>query len=299
MSASNPLPRLPRPACWLLLGILLSAVLGVSPACADETTRQVQEELRKRNLYFGDVDGRRTEQVAAALRRYQQRKGFTATGEADETTLRSLTLLPPAPRVAAGAATPAAEPASSATPPVLMAATFPWPDVPVLRSDVARRNPAPPEAVSADADPQPTPTIAPPPAAASLHWPSTDEVRGFVASYLRAGQSDDTEAQMPFYADSVDYLNEGRVGHRFIRADIDSYDRRWPERHFTLLDPVTLAASADHDPDKIVVNFHYRFAVKRPHDAPEGEMMNTYTLQRTGPESLRIVAMKESRVRGK
>ncbi len=287
MPAIHPLRRLLRS----LPGLLLPAFLWVSVARADEITRQVQEELRKRNLYFGDVDGRRTEQVAAALRRYQQRKGFAATGEADETTLRSLTLLPPTPRVAT--------PAASVTPPVLLATAFPWPDTPVLRSDVARRNPAPPDTAPSNVDPPPGPTVAPPPAAASLHWPSADTVRGFLASYLRAGQSDDTEAQMPFYGEQVDYLNEGRVDQRFIRADIDSYDRRWPERHFTLLDPVTVAPSPDHDPEKIVVSFHYRFAVKRSHDAPAGEMMNTYTLQRTGPGSFRIIAMRESRVRGK
>lgn len=283
-----------------LFGTLSLAVVCVPLARGDELTRQVQEELRKRNLYFGDVDGRRTEQVAAALRRYQQRKGFAATGDPDETTLRSLTLMPPAPRVATTTAgPPAATPGAESSPPVLMAATFPWPDTPVLRSDVARRNPSPPEPVLADADSQPGPTVAPPPAAASLHWPSPDTVRGFLESYLRAGQSDDTEAQMPFYGDHVDYLNEGRVDHRFIRADIDGYDRRWPERRFTLLDPLTLAPSPDHDPEKVVVNFHYRFAVKRPHDAPQGEMTNTYTLQRTGPESFRIVAMQESRVRNR
>ena len=288
-----------RPARSLLSGTLWLAVLCVPLAHGDELTRQVQEELRKRNLYFGDVDGRRTEQVAAALRRYQQRKGFAATGDPDETTLRSLTLLPPAPRATAVAAgTPAASP-DTGTPPVLMAATFPWPDTPVLRSDVARRNPTPSDPALTDADLQPTPAVAPPPAATSLRWPHPDTVRAFLESYLRAGQSDDTEAQMPFYGDHVDYLNEGRVDRRFIHADIDSYDRRWPERHFNLLGPITLAPAPDGDPEKVVVNFHYRFAVKRPHDAPQGEMMNTYTLQRTGPESFQIVGMKESRVRGR
>ena len=130
-----------------------------------------------------------------------------------------------------------------------------------------------------------------------MHWPSAEAVRGFLESYLRAGQTNDTAAQMPFYGERVDYLNEGTVDHRFIRADIDGYDRRWPERHFTLLAPITLAPAPDHDPAKIIVNFRYRFAVKRLHDAPEGEMANTYTLQRSGPDSLRIVAMKEARVR--
>ena len=277
----------------LRLALLLS-LFGLSSARGDEITRRVQEELRKRNLYFGDVDGRRTEQVAAALRRYQQRKDFAATGEADETTLRSLTLLPPEPHIAAITPAPSAGAARFS-----IATASPWPDVTVLRSDEARRNPTPPDILPIDTEPSPTPAVAPPPAAMALHWPSTDTVRGFLANYLRVGQSNDTEAQMPFYADRVDYFNEGSVDHHFIHTDIDGYDRRWPERHFTLLDPVTLAASPDHDPEKIIVNFHYRFAVKRPHDAPEGEMANTYTLQRTGPESLRIIAMKESRVRGK
>ena len=278
----------------LLRLVLLLIMLGsIVPARADELTRQVQEELRKRNLYFGDVDGRRTEQIAVALRRYQQRKGFAATGEPDETTLRSLTLLPPAPRLPA-TATATSSPAGHLQASIALS---PWPDATVLRSDEARRNPTPPD--TEPADPTPTPPIAPPPASASMHWPSPDTVRGFLASYLRAGQSNDTEAQMPFYGEHVDYLNEGNVDRRFIHADIDGYDRRWPERRFTLLDPVTVAVSPDHDPEKIVVNFHYRFAVKRPHDAPEGEMSNTYTLQRTGPDSLRIISMKEARVRGK
>ncbi len=289
MSVVNAFPRGSLLCRWLLL-----LAVGCLPlrAHGDELTRQVQEELRKRNLYYGNVDGRATEQVAAALRRYQQRKGFPPSGEADETTLRSLTLLPPAPRLAT-TATP--EPRAVGIDGIAVTGA-PWPDATVLRSDEARRNPVPPPEPE-PADPSPAPTVAPPPASAAVHWPSADSVRGFLESYLRAGQSNDTAAQMPFYGEHVDYLNEGNVDHRFIQADIDGYDRRWPERRFTLLAPITLTAPPDHDPDKIVVNFHYRFAVKRPHDAPEGEMANTYTLQRSGPDSLRIVAMKESRVR--
>lgn len=290
MSVATTPPGIFRFGRWLPLGVLAAACCLPLLARGDELTRQVQEELRKRNLYFGNVDGRRTEQVAAALRRYQQRKGFPSTGDADETTLRSLTLLPPAPRIAA--TTTNALPDHS---PENAAASSPWPDVTVLRSDEARRNPTPPD--TEPVEPSPTPTIAPPPVSASIQRPGTDAVRAFLENYLRAGQSNDTEAQMPFYGKQVDYLNEGTVDHRFIRADIDGYDRRWPERRFTLLPPITVGSSPDHDPEKIVVNFHYRFAVKRPHDAPEGEMANTYTLQRSGPDGLQIVAMKESRVR--
>ena len=56
----------------------------------DETTRQVQEELRKRNLYFGDFNGQTTPELIGALKRYQKRKGFEVTGTLDADTAASL-----------------------------------------------------------------------------------------------------------------------------------------------------------------------------------------------------------------
>jgi peptidoglycan hydrolase-like protein with peptidoglycan-binding domain len=75
--------------CILALLVLLLAggvVLG------NEQIRRVQEELRKRNVYFGEVDGRKTDETERAIRRYQQRQGFPQTGAADESTLRSLNI---------------------------------------------------------------------------------------------------------------------------------------------------------------------------------------------------------------
>src|SRR3954465_2673416 len=83
-----------------------------SPARADETVRQVQEELRKRNLYFGNIDGQNTTVLADALKRYQARKGFAVTGKVDSDTATSLHI--------------------QATP---VAASAPLPDMPVLKSD--------------------------------------------------------------------------------------------------------------------------------------------------------------------
>ena len=59
-------------------------------ALADETVRQVQEELRKRNLYFGNIDGQTSPVLVDALKRYQTRKGFTVTGKVDADTATSL-----------------------------------------------------------------------------------------------------------------------------------------------------------------------------------------------------------------
>src|SRR6266576_5803040 len=94
---------------------LFCLLLSISSlARADETVRQVQEELRKRNLYFGNIDGQTSPVLVDALKRYQTRKGFTVTGKVDHDTAISLHL-------------------ETTT----VAAVAPLPDVPVLKSDTA------------------------------------------------------------------------------------------------------------------------------------------------------------------
>ncbi len=66
-------------------------------------------------------------------------------------------------------------------------------------------------------------------------------MQAFIQAYLHAGQTNDTEAEMAFYADHVDYFDEGVVDRRFIRATSTRYDHRWPQRQFTLLGPPTLS----------------------------------------------------------
>src|SRR5688572_4966234 len=97
--------------------VLLTFLFPASLLQAQDEVRSVQEELRRRSLYFGNVDGRESAELAEATKRYQRRKGFPATGKADRETLRSLGLVPRAPN----------EP----PPPELN-----WPAEPVLKSDV-------------------------------------------------------------------------------------------------------------------------------------------------------------------
>ena len=171
----------------------------------------------------------------------------------------------------------------------------------MLHSDQARVNPTPPDLEIAAADPDPTPPPAPrpPPAAAFQRWPGVEVLRGFVENFVHLGESNAPGAQAGFFTDRVDYFNEGTVSRDFIDKDTEKYNKRWPDRHFTLVDPITVEESPDHDPSKIVVNFHCRIDVQRPGHDVKGETENTYTLVRTGPESLRIAAIKEARVRNK
>lgn len=276
---------------FLLIGTLV----------ADEQVRRVQEELRKRNLYFGDIDGQKSKETSGAIRRYQERKGFVATGELDADTVRSLQLAP------------------SDTASTISAA--PWPDVPVLKSDAAREiaesdrklletitNPAePPPAVAeppaAVQPPAPQPPV-PQPQAAQPPPPQpapptdadgeriTERAKTFVRDYLQAAETNKLDAEMSFYADRVNYFDHGNVTREFIERDVRRYYKRWPQRDYELLDfKLTKAAGND-----VEVKFRISFEVKNPEHRVTGKTNNIFKIRRTGDE-MRFVSLKEQRLR--
>ena len=300
---------------WLSVVLVLPLLFSVLGRLrADDLTRSVQEELRKRNLYFGDVDGSRTPPLAAALRRYQERKGFNATGDADDITLRSLSLRAPEP---SGFAPPAAavsvlntNPApSDASPAVGNSAgaaedgSSPrWPNTTVLRSDRGRAN-LPTSLLfnalnnlspgTADATSPPGRfTAVPSSSSLATQYPTAGDVRAFVLRYLRAGQTNDPDAEMKFYGEQVKYFDSGTVDRGFIARDIRFYESKWPRRSFTVVGPVTVVADAN-DINHTLVRFRYRFANRNSRLAVEGEVNTLYTLEGSGPDSLRIIAMSE------
>jgi peptidoglycan hydrolase-like protein with peptidoglycan-binding domain len=265
---------------------------------ADEMTRQVQEELRKRHLYFGDIDGRFTPEVAAALRRYQERKGFAPTGTPDDTTLRSLTLMPPPP---------AGHPVS------------PLPDITVLRSDealagheagdaaglsVKKDEETVPAALAASvatpaSTPTPTSTSTPeaPAAVRPAQGPDPAAVGAFIERYLQAGQANDPPVELRFYGDRVDYFDDGLVDRRFIEEDVRRFERRWPDRRFSLSGPVDVAPAPGGEPGRFAVHFRYRFTEKSSRYSAAGQADVEYVVAGTRPEDWRIVSLKEQRVR--
>ena len=60
---------------------------------ADEQVRRVQEELRKRHLFYGDTTGEISPALRAAIGRYQGQKGFPRTGRLDTETCLSLGII--------------------------------------------------------------------------------------------------------------------------------------------------------------------------------------------------------------
>jgi peptidoglycan hydrolase-like protein with peptidoglycan-binding domain len=83
----------------LLLAFAFQLLLTATVFAHDDV-RKVQEELRKRHLFFGSINGQTSTALTAAIVSYQAKKGFPRTGLIDSQTLESLGLVRPAPRVA-------------------------------------------------------------------------------------------------------------------------------------------------------------------------------------------------------
>ena len=85
---------------FVLLLLLSSAILH-----ADETTRNVQKELKDLGFFYADVNGTNGPETTAAVRRFQIRNGYEVTGTLTKETLKGLGLdgagasakTPPAP----------------------------------------------------------------------------------------------------------------------------------------------------------------------------------------------------------
>lgn len=241
-----------------------------SGAWGDELTRRAQEELRRRNIFFGDIDGRSSPEFSAAVNRFQERKGLATTGSLDNETLHSLGV--PATRKPD-------EPQDA------------WPNVTVLRSEQPRfregaqpeRSPGPPPIAEA--------TIATVDAEVSI---APERVRDFIQAYLRDAENNDVAAEAKYYADPLDYFDHGIVNLRFVERDVQNYYTRWPERKYELLSLTTLPVEGRKD--QIRAKFRLHFTVTNADHSVSGVTENLFTLQ-ADESNLRIVSVREQRVR--
>jgi len=262
----------------VLLCLVLLACAFPAPVRADEQIRQVQEELRKRNLYFGNVDGQNSSELAAALKRYQKRKGFAVTGNVDQVTATSLHI-------------------------VTVAVAGPnLPDLPILKSDTASALPESQRlALQREAEEHPDLTPSPPAPAESVP-PSQDltpdRINKFVSDYLRDAEGQDVASQIKYYAFPVRYFDHGNVSEAFVTKDTSDYIKRWPERKYNLLGPVAFFASAEEGETNIEfsISFELHSAARTSKNKAVGRTRNWWTIRAEGND-LKIVAIREQRLR--
>ena len=186
---------------------------------AEENVRAVQSKLADEGCYFGEIDGAYSSDFSTALSRYQIRNGLPITGQLDAETSKALNAKP-----AIGPSTATTEQSSEtwrqlrkherrkstkarqSEPAPAETATPPDNETPPTGTEPPIQT-TPVEARSSAENTQPA--SAPPSVAASAGEFSTDRLRDYVAAFVLAGLDKSVGAEAEFFADRVEYYDQG------------------------------------------------------------------------------------------
>ena len=268
---------------------------------AEENVRAVQTKLADEGCYFGEIDGAYSSDFSAALSRYQIRNGLPITGQLDAETSKALGAKP-----AVGPSTAASEQSSET-----------WrglrkrerrTSTSARRSETAateaRETPSPPDnetpptdtetpqqttPVEARSSAETTQPASAPPATASADEFSTDRLRDYVAAFVLAGLDKNVGAEAEFFADRVDYYDQGVMDREKIREDLKRYDERWPERHFWVAGKINVEPQSKN---RVRVTFPLGFKLRNGNKQSSGKVDKTLVLEPTG-DDLQIIAVNE------
>jgi peptidoglycan hydrolase-like protein with peptidoglycan-binding domain len=303
--------KFPRSLC--LPVVVLALAVSAASARAQDDTRSVQEELRRRSLYFGNVDGRDSAELQEATRRYQSRKGFPATGKPDRETLRSLGLVPRSPN----------EP----PPPELN-----WPAEPVLQSDERIDTVEIAESLSAETGIAPASVVSQAeakrgglstkrratsataagtgarPGAGTAAAPAVDprqkpkdspyltpqELARFASDYFSAMGSNDIKRQLRFYGDKIDYFRNGAIDRRIVEQALRRYHARWPRRRYQMGPAVSYSRITPRG--EIVMVFPINFTLSDGTRTVRGATNNRLVISAATVDP-RITSISEQRIR--
>jgi hypothetical protein len=287
------------------------AVCGVILARADDNIAKAQTRLKMEGFYFGNPTGAVDNSTADALTRYQIRHGLAITGKLDAPTARSLHIsLPnsqPAPppqstpkvltgswqRLESGEMQFVEEQPAPLPPAGASSASAPAPAV--------RPQPAPPaEGPNASiAENRPPPTL-PPPAngARPPGSPSTGNIenperfRDYIGAFILAGLAPSPDAEIKFFAGSVDYLGVPNVPRQQIQRDLVRYDQKWPHRRFWMDGDIQIEHESGN---AIKLVFPLRYELRNGSRYASGKVMKSLTVLTTATNEMQIVAVNEWR----
>jgi peptidoglycan hydrolase-like protein with peptidoglycan-binding domain len=292
-----------------LFAVMIGLALAIS-VWADDNVRAVQEQLRDGGFYSGEIDGAYSSQLAAALTRYQIRKGLAVTGQLDVDTSNALGAKP---AVTTGTAAPEQtsetwrrlrrrEPQTTST--NAREKSSPRADRADEEQSSPVATPTTSELATRSAD---SPSVAAPisgakpasapPAPVSDTGSSrdgdisTERLRDYVGAFVLAGLDPHVGSEAEFFADRVKYYDQGVIDREKIRNDLQDYAARWPERHFWFAG--NLIIEPQHR-KRVRVTFPLRYELRNGATYSTGTINKTVVLESIG-DDLQIVAVSESK----
>ena len=297
-----------------LFAVMIGLALTVS-VCADDNVQAVQEKLRDGGFYPGEIDGAYSSQLAAALTRYQIRKGLAVTGQLDVETSEALGAKP-----AVGPSTAATEqssetwrrlrkrerristkaqetssPTDNETPAIGTETPPRSAPAPRARTSSEIREPASSTAATARTSSETTKPASAPPAPVSDTGSSgdgdisTERLRDYVGAFVLAGLDPHVGSEADFFADRVKYYDQGVIDREKIRNDLQDYAARWPERHFWFAGNIIIEPQHRKH---VRVTFPLRYELHNGATYSSGTINKTLVLESVG-DDLQIVAVSE------
>jgi len=278
-----------------LFAIAIGLALAAS-VCADDNVRAVQTKLRDGGFYLGEIDGAYSNQLSAALSRYQIRNGLPITGHLDVDTAKALGAKPAVAASTTDDSAPTSEtwerlrksdkeflarmersakssPSSNVSGNEPAAAT-----TPATSSESAKPASAPPAAASDGISSSPD--------------FSTERLRDYVGAFVLAGLDAKVGAEAAFFSDRVQYYDSGTMDRDRIREDLKRYDERWPKRRFWLAGDIAVEPQSG---SRVRVRFPLKYDLRNGAKHSSGKVNKTLVLERAG-DDLQIVAVNERKI---
>jgi peptidoglycan hydrolase-like protein with peptidoglycan-binding domain len=291
---------------FLLLSVATGLVL-VEAVSADDNVRAVQTKLRDGGFYSGQIDGAYSSQLSAALTRYQIRNGLPITGQLDVDTSKALGAKPAVTTTAADSAQSSEtwrrlRKGERHTLAKTNARETSSPAADQSKPEVASRQSSPAATAAATTQSETQPVGSPLPENAttaqasartrnssSVLNVSTERLRDYVGAFVLAGLDPHVGAEADFFADRVEYYDQGAMSREKIRQDLQRYAARWPERRFWVAGDIT---TEPQNGNRVRVTFPLRYELRNGAKHSSGKIDKTLVLEPAG-DDLQIVAVNE------
>jgi hypothetical protein len=119
---------------------------------------------------------------------------------------------------------------------------------------------------------------------------SQPDLKEFVRNFVTSGNYDDPAVESSFYAEEVDYFDDGKVGKAFVVNDIKNYNQRWPTRSYWVDgDPTVRIVDSVRDVAKAIVVL--RFSVQNGRKTVGGSCQNTILI-RDASANPKVISVK-------
>jgi hypothetical protein len=113
-----------------------------------------------------------------------------------------------------------------------------------------------------------------------------------VDRFVDSWQQPSPDRELSFYADSVNYFDQGPTAHSAIARDQRKYYQRWPEREFSLLSKPEVVRVGD---ESATVRYRFQYELRNGAKSARGRAEHFVRFEREA-DGLKVVSLRERKI---